>query len=192
MATAFPSGIGIADFKLQLSQNRARFKSAFTGQMQVVSLNGGTGDHWVGTVKSSVLTAADVRELFGWLNLIGHYENEMLLQDPDYSGPVSGASSGTVNGGGQSGTSMSVNASGVYYPGECFQVGNEFKVITQQSSGASTKTINFQPALRTSPSGGASIDFATPEITAWLSSPPQKETDDLKMGSLTFSFEEVV
>jgi hypothetical protein len=187
---AWPSDIGIADFKIELLQNRAVFESIFTGQKQVVALNAGAADRWQGVITTAKLSNYDAQKILAYLSRVGLYNNYMLLPHPDYAGPRDGSSSGTVGSAGQTGTSLSGSWSGPYYAGEYFEVNNEFKILTQDYSGGGT--INFAPALHASPPGSASVDFGTPQIRAWLTAAPMMSTDDLKFGTATVAFEEVI
>lgn len=194
MSSAWPSTIGIAEIDLRLSLARASFESSFTRQRTVVDLNAGKANRWEGTITTAILTAALMREFYGWICGVAASDGQFTVGDPDYSGPQSGADSGTVNGGGQTGTTLAVSGvSGSYGRGEYLQFGNELKIITADATvSGGNVTLSIAPAIRTSPSGGAGVTFDTPVLLAYLTTDPQKVTDSLKFGRGIISFEEVV
>ena len=77
----------------------------------------------------------------------------------------------TVNGASQLGTSLNISGGTgtMALEGDYFEVNGEFKILTANAVAAGT--LNFEPALRTSPSNGATVDVKTPKITLRLITP---------------------
>lgn len=97
--------------------------------------------------------------------------NRLNAYDPDATSPR-GTVAGTilVNGASQTGTSLDCdgfanNATGLFLPGDYFEVGGELKMVTASvdSNGSGEATIEFEPPLRASPSDNASITYSTPK-----------------------------
>lgn len=198
MSTAFPSSLltKIADSRIVLNENLARSESLFTRKRQVTTLSGGTADRWEGVLSLiPLVTSTDRLTFWAWLVSVGLY-GEFTVGDPDYSGPISGATTGLVQGAGQTGTSLIVDgvAAGttILRAGEWFQVRSEMKVATANctSNGSGVVTLTFKPALRVSPADNDPVDFASPEFLFQLTSMPDRPTDNQKIWVPTISFEE--
>lgn len=199
MSTAFPSSIltKIRRLRLDLNENKASTESLFTRFRQVTSLSGGTSDRWEGVVETIALFPADVKTMWAFLHQVGLY-GEFTIKDPDYSGAQSGITSALVQGAGQSGTSLICDgvtpSVTVLRAGEYFQVGNEFKVVTADcsSNGAGVFTVNFKPALRTSPADNAPLTLNTPLMLLRMIQPASKDTDEQGMAIFAIPFEESI
>lgn len=197
MSTAFPSGISIRSYRLDLNENKARTESIFTRQRQVVSLSGGTADRWEGLLTTRLLKEADAETFMSFLMDVGLY-GEFTFEVPNYAGAASGESLGAVQGAGQSGTSLLVdgvsNSTLILAKGEYFQVRNELKRATANctSNGSGEVTLNFKPALRTSPADNDPVDFASPVLLAQLTHIPSIEMDYRRLSQFTISFQEVM
>lgn len=199
MSTAFPSSLltKIGRQVLALNENKAQSESLFTRKRQTVTLSGGTGDRWEGVLETVPLSVADVKTMWAFLHQVGMY-GEFTIGDTDYSGPVSGATTGLVQGAGQSGTSLIVDgvAAGttILRAGEYFQVRTEFKVATADctSNGSGVVTLVFKPALRVSPADNDPVTFNTPKLLLQLLSMPSKDTDSLGMATFSLPFQESI
>jgi len=197
VSTPFPASLlgKIRRSRLVLNENKASTESMFTRRRQVVSLGAGTSDRWEGLVETVPLDGTDLRTMWGFLLSVGLF-GEITIPDPDYTGPQSGATTGLVQGAGQSGTSLivdGVTASAlILRTGEYFQVGTGFHAATTDctANGSGVVTLNFKPALRVSPADDAVVTFNTPVLLARLTSMPDKDTDEDKAGAFTLSFEE--
>ncbi len=199
MSTAFPSSIAtkIARFRLDLDENIAQSESIFTRQKQTVRLSGGTSDRWTGVIETVLLNAADVNTFWAFLVGVGQF-GEFTFGDFDYSGPASGATTGLVQGAGQSGTSLIVDGVAtstiILRAGEYFQVRSEFKIATADctSNGSGVVTLAFKPALRVSPADNDPVVFNAPKILAQLLDQPSKDTDTLGMARFVVAFQESI
>jgi hypothetical protein len=197
VSVPFPTSIKISSFRFDLDENKAQTESIFTRQRQVVTLAGGTADRWVGFIQTPELSPADVDTLFDFLVEVGLY-GRFTIGNPDYSGPLSGATSGLVLGAGQSGTSLIVDGVAastlIVRKGEYFQVRDEYKKVAANapSNGSGEVTIPFKPALRVSPADNDPVIFNTPVLLLELMSIPSRLTDDLNMGAFTIPFQEAL
>lgn len=197
MSTAFPSSLltKIRRLRLDLNENKARSESLFTRASQTVSLNAGTADRWEGVIETVPLFPSDVRTMWAFLIQVGLY-GEFTIKESDYSGAQSGIASALVNGGGQTGTSLICDgvtpSVTVLRAGEYFQVGTQFKVVTADcsSNGSGQFTVNFKPALRSSPSDNATVTLNNPQMLLKLTAVPSKDTDDSGIATFALPFEE--
>lgn len=192
---AFPTGIQINGFRLDLNENKASTESLFTRGRQLISLGAGTSDRWEGMIQTPILTEANSRKLFAFLASVGLY-GEFTIVPPDYAGPASGATSGSVNGASQTGTTLDVDglatSSTIALAGDYFQVRDQFKMLTQDATTNSSGqvTLHFVPALRVSPTDNDPVDFATPEILCELTSAPSLGMQVMGRAQFTLTFRE--
>ena len=197
MSTAWPASIPIVSSEWRLNENKASTESLFTRARQVVSLSGGTADRWEGVLTTPPLTAAQVRTMMAFLVAVGRF-GQVTIGDPDYDGPSSGEGDGAVDGAGQSGTSLDCKSfstsTTILLAGEYFQVGTELKMLTADATtdGAGLVTLEFAPALRSSPGDSDPVILDGPVALVHLLENPVKATDSLKMGIFNIPFAEVL
>lgn len=195
MSTAFPTSVKLTQFDLVLNENKAMTQSLLTRQRQVVTLSAGTADRWEGVISTAPLD--DARAMMAFLLTVGLY-GTFDIRDPRYTGAQSGQTSILVNGGSQSGTSLICDAATpsviCVRAGEFFQVGTEYKMATSDATadGSGNVTLNFRPAIRTSPANNAAVALNTPRLYAILTSMPAKAPDANLLHTFTFSFEEAL
>lgn len=122
---------------------------------------------------------ADTRAWRSVLAQLTKLDNYFQIPPPDWSGNGAGfvATNPTVDGGGQLGTTLNVTCSvlstTIALNGDYFSVNGEFKVLTADATtdGSGDVTLAFEPALRSSPSNGASVEIKTPVINLRLRDP---------------------
>ncbi len=174
---AWPATIGIESSEWSLDENIGISESIFTRRTQKISLSAGTADRWSGTVKTPLLTETEVRTMMAFLIRVGKY-GLFELGHPDYTGPDSGASDGTVNGASQTGTTLNCNfaetSQTVLLAGEWLQFGDELKMCTADAvtDGSGDVAIAIRPAIRTSPADAAAVEINTPVATLQLLTDP--------------------
>lgn len=143
---------------------------AHAGVVQVRAITS-AGWMWEETWDTLDLRDADVQGFLGWLD---YAWNRLVLFDvkhlltPGSGLPANGAGGGTpvVNGASQTGTSLDtdgwpVSTTGVMKAGDVFTIAGDktvYRVHTDADSDAGgAATINFIPALRSSPADGAAL-----------------------------------
>lgn len=192
--TAFPS-VRLQRFDLGLNENKAMSQSLFTRDRQVVSLSGGTADRWQGVLETAPLDKAGAQPMMAFLATVGLY-GLFNIADPQNTGVQSGATTGSVMGASQSGTSLIVDGlaltTTIIRAGEYFQVNEEYKIAVADATtdGAGVMTVNFRPALRASPADNSSVVFNAPRLLLVLTTIPPKAPDANLLHTFTLSFEE--
>jgi hypothetical protein len=196
--SAFPTGIRVTRFSLQLNENVARTESLFTRRSQVVTLAGGTADRWEGVLETEPLDWLRALPMTAFLAAVGIY-GTFTVVDPMNPGVTSGQSTCLVNGAGQTGTTLNVdglpNGTLIAKAGEYFQVGSEYKILTADATSNGSGQVNglqFKPALRASPADNAVVTFAAAALTLRLTSIPAKDPDQNRLHVFSLSFEEAL
>lgn len=192
MALNFPI-INFVNSSFNLEFNTLEFKSTFTNTSQRVALNTGI---WVAQYSLPIMDRENIAQWRAFFASLQGKKNTFFAYDPDYTTPR-GVATGTplVNGASQTGTSLitdgwTPSTTGILKAGDYFSVGGELKIVTQDtdSDGAGACTINFQPAIRNSPSDNASITTNNPKCEMYINSDTvQIQTNFLKH-SLPLSF----
>ena len=164
MAISYPISLptqGIKQISLTMVNTTAMVASPFTGQQQVYRHQ---GDFWKASIHLTTMvrdTAEDWISALG--SLYGRY-GTMLIGDPTGATPrgtISG--SPTVNGAGQTGTTLTVNAiTGTLKAGDYIQLGTGatsrlHKVLQDVADGGTT--LEIFPRLRESPANAAPITY---------------------------------
>lgn len=197
----FPSvGIVQSTFGLQTASGAQR--SPFTLRTQVYL---SPGKMWFGTVTFKKVTFAQAASIRAFLaDLQGQY-GTFLYGDPDYlARGASGIYSGTpvVNGAGQTGNTLNIDGAtnsitGWAKAGDYFQIGSgtsaRLYMITQDanSNGSGEVVLTFQPALRSSPSDGATITFTGAKGLMRLAENTSSWDSDMSsINDITLSFHE--
>lgn len=153
-----------------IQYNVQTFTSPFTQQQQVRALR---GDYWYLQITTSQYRRyfeAEGIAIESFLNQLRGGTNTFLYNDPDYRG-ARGVATGSpvVNGAGQTGNSLATsgwtaNITNILRSGDYFTVNGELKrlISDANSNGSGQATLNFEPALRASPSNSAPLNVATP------------------------------
>jgi hypothetical protein len=173
-----PSTPGLTHPRFGLVTNTQRFESPLTKNVQRVLL---AGSRWQldGTLPAMNRDQMGLWQAF-FLQLEGS-ANTFWGFDPDGKNPR-GPAGGTplVNGGSQTGSSLIIDGAtpsvnGWLLPGDYFSVNSELKMVTSavNTDGSGNATINFKPALRSSPSDDAALTVRDAACTMIL-------TDDMQ------------
>ena len=130
----------------------------FTGQQQVVSW-GTAWMEWGVTLPAMHITAAV--QWFAWLMSLQGQTNIFQLGDPTHTSPFgTGAGSPVVNGGGQTGFTLSTRGftggGNVLQSGDWIQIGYRLYRVTANATG-SGPTLAIWPQIRESPADGTAI-----------------------------------
>jgi len=197
MSTAFPS-VKLTRFEIGLNENKAMTQSVVNRKRQATSLGAGTSDIWEGVIETAPLDDAGARTMMAFFLSVGEY-GAFDIRDPRYTGAQSGQTSILVNGGSQSGTSLICDAATpsvvCLRAGEQFMVGTELKMMTADATadGSGNVTLNFKPALRTSPANNATVTLNAPRLYGIILPPlPPKVPDANLLHTFTFAYEEAL
>lgn len=133
-------------------------ENPFTGQQQVQSWGAGWME-WGVTLPALHITAAV--QWAAWLASLQGQTNIFQLGDPMHQSPFgTGAGSPVVNGGGQTGFTLSTRGwtggGNVMQAGDWIQIGYRLYQVTANATGA-TPTLSIWPQIRESPADGAAI-----------------------------------
>lgn len=172
MAINFPL-TNFVNSSFNIEFNTLEFKSTFTNTSQRVGLSTGI---WSAQYSLPVMDRDDIAVWRAFFASLQGRKNTFFAYDPDYTTPR-GSATGTplVDGASQTGTSLitdgwTPSTTGILKAGDYFSVGGELKMVTQDadSDGAGACTLNFQPAIRNSPSDNASITTTNPKCEMYL------------------------
>jgi hypothetical protein len=132
---------------------------------------------WAMSINLTIQTEQQGREWAGALAALSSMENWFEATPPGYSGTIYTGAAPTVSGGSQVGTSLNIAGATpstvVFRAGEYFTVNGELKIVTENctSNGSGAATVKFQPALRESPSNGATLTINQPKAKFRLVDP---------------------
>jgi len=166
---SIPSAMKFQTATLKVNSAVAAAKSIFTGQEQVIAHQ---GQWWSADLSVAPLERADAGAITAWFASMNGREKTLLFGDPIASAPQGSASSapGTplVDGASQTGVSLNCkgapNAATDYLKeGDYVQLGSgstaRLHMVLEDvtSDGGGDFTLNIFPALRSSPSDGATL-----------------------------------
>jgi hypothetical protein len=165
MPLTMPASPGFLSCPFRLETNTQRFESTLTKNVQRVLL---PGARWTCTY---TLPAMNRDQMANWQAFLMELEgsvNTFYGFDPDGRTPrgVAALNPGTplVNGAGQTGSSLVIdgapaNVTGWLLPGDYITVSEQMVMVTApvNTDGSGNATINFKPALRTSPTDNAPV-----------------------------------
>lgn len=142
-------------------------RSPFTGKSQKLSQPFAL---WAAQFTLVDLEEADARLWRAFLIDLEGQAGSFKMPVPAYNGPSTGyvGAAGLVNGAAQLGTSLVTdgwsNNTTVLQRGDWFTVNDELKMCmaTETTNGSGQVTIDFKPALRTSPADNAPLNITTP------------------------------
>lgn len=150
----------------RIETNTAEFSSDLNMAVQHMVMQGA---RWRGTLPFTNRKGVDARRLkafvFSQQGPAGRFD--VLPPDLNQQGTMSG--SGTVDGTGQTGTTLNTTDWDASQPvlfdyGDYFEVNGELKMITEPvaSDASGDATLTFVPPLRESPTSGQSIEVTEP------------------------------
>jgi type 1 fimbria pilin len=172
MSIDLPSYPNFTTCRFGLETNTQTFTSPLTKATQRVKLGGA---RWSATYSLPAMNRTQAGAWKAFFLLLEGSANTFNAFDPDCKTPR-GAATGTplVNGGSQTGSSLITDGWThsvlVLKAGDYFSVNGELKMVTADvsSDGSGNATINFKPALRTSPADNAALTVQKPTCTMIL------------------------
>lgn len=199
----FPS-IGIVNSTFRLVRVTSQNESPFTFAQQNYKH---PGERWEGEVTFQPVRRADAAEIQAFLGeLYGQY-GTFLYGDPDaLQQGLRGVGGGTplVNGASQTGNNLLIDGlpsatANIYRKGDYFQLGtgtgSRLYMITQDisSNTAGEATLQFVPALRSSPSDNAAVTFTSAKgLFRAAENVAQWDSNAAMIYGFTFAFREAV
>lgn len=207
MAITYPRSLPAIPIKmarLGLNINQSIFESSFSRKVTVQSHAGGTTDYWEGLYQTPTLSTQQLRELAAWLISMKGMQKHFYAYDPDRRVPTGVArnanSAPKVNGGGQTGHSLVTSGwlastAGLLKAGDYVQVGSQYYMVLEDvnSDASGIASLNFEPAIRTSPNDQDAVIIENPQMIARLQESKQTwESDEKGMANYSFAWEEVV
>lgn len=199
MPLSMPSTPKFRESTFGLQFNTNTFQSPMTRQTQVVER---AGARWQGSFTLPPMKRVDAA---AWIAFLAQCKGQAVTFygfDPDATTPQGvGTGTPTVSGGSQTGSSLvttgwTAGQTGIMKAGDYFQVNGELKMVTvdANSDGSGNATIQFQPALRSSPANGASITVNNPKCLMMLTDDGQASwsADSQGVFSIQFSGVEVI
>lgn len=199
----FPA-VGIVSSSFRLVRATSSNESPFTFAQQQYKF---PGERWEGEVTFEPVRRANAAEIQAFLGeLYGTY-GTFLYGDPDaLQQGLRGSGGGTplVNGASQTGNTMTIDGlplsgTNVYRKGDYFQLGSgtaaRLYMITQDinSNGSGQATLQFIPALRSSPADNAAITFTSAKgLFRASDNMAQWDSNSAMIYGFTFAFKEAV
>lgn len=192
---AMPTTISPQSARFGLVTNTRSFVSPLSGAVQTTAMSGA---RWTATYTYPPMTHAEAGEFLAFLISLQGSENRFNAWDPLHKLKGNrGTPTGTplVNGGSQTGTTLVTdgwsNSTLVLKKGDYFVVNSELKMVTadETSDGSGDLTINFEPALRSSPSNNAGLTISSCTAVMMLVDDNQTMWDQTSIENygLTFS-----
>jgi len=177
--------------------------SPFTGQEQVYR---NQGEWWEGEISFRPTKRVDARLIQAFLAELRGKFGTFLYGDPDALalGTMGVGGTVTVNGGGQTGNTLTVDGmtpstNNILIAGDYFQLGtglsSKLYMVTQalNSNGSGQGTITFEPALRTPPADNATVTITSPRGLFRLSeNAAQWDADQSNVYSINLAFREAL
>ena len=198
----FPA-VSVKNSSFRLVRAIAAQISPFTGQEQVYR---NQGEWWEGELNFRPTKRVDARLIQAFLaELRGKY-GTFLYGDPDAIalGKMGVGGTVTVNGGGQTGNTLTVDGmtlstNNILMAGDYFQLGtglsSRLYMVTQplNSNGSGQGTITFEPALRTSPADNSAVEINSPRGLFRLSeNAAQWNADQSNVYDISIAFREAL
>lgn len=187
-----PSGFRAHRFGLM--SNTISFSSPLSGSTQTLEF---PGAKWMGVFTLPPMKRALASEWLSFFAQLRGASGRFYGYDPTAKTPRGVASgSPVVDGGSQTGTTLATESwpastTNLLLPGDYFQVGSEFKMVTSavNSNGVGVATITFEPPLRNSPSDNAAIIYTNPVCVMRLSDDSQAgwDVNNLALYGVSFS-----
>ena len=186
---AMPTTISPKSARFGLVTNTRSFVSPLSGAVQTTAMSGA---RWTATYSYPPMTHAEAGEFLAFLISLQGSENRFNAWDPLHKLKGNrGTPTGTplVDGASQTGTTLATDgwsaSTLVLKKGDYFVVNNELKMITADGN----LTINFEPALRASPSNNAALTISSCTAVMMLVDDNQTMWDQTSIENygLTFS-----
>lgn len=189
---SIPSSPGFRSLVFKATSIVGKTRSVFTGTRQITQWS---GSYWLVDAQLPIMeTRAQAEEWISFLLACRGMAKTFLLgpESPARSpqGTVSGV---TVSGGGQTGTSLTLAGTGSFVKGDYIQIGSTTtsRLYKLLESGSATGTFEIFPALRESPSNGATVTLTNPVGLFALADNQSEWTIDMaRMYGISFTAEE--
>lgn len=162
MPIDMPAAPGFTDCEFGLEANTKRFESPITKAVQRQIFGGG---RWMATYTLPKMNRRQAAPWKAFFDLCEGSANTFNAFDPDCKTPL-GVGTGTplVKGGSQTGSTLTIdgctaNITGWLLAGDYFACNDELHRLTQNANtnGSGETTLNFKPAMRSSPADNAPI-----------------------------------
>jgi len=199
----FPS-LGISKSTFGLARATSSTVSPFTFNQQVYKFS---GSRWEGSVTFRPATHAQAANIKAFLAELDGQYGTFTYGDPDAiaKGKL-GAGGGTplVKGGSQTGTTLNIdgcsnNITGWLKKGDYFSLGSGsaqrlyMLVADANTNGSGETTLEFRPALRSSPADNASVEITSPRGVFRLAGNMQDwSSNHVPLYEITISFVEAI
>ena len=192
---AMPTTISPKSARFGLVTNTRSFVSPLSGAVQTTAMSGA---RWTATYSYPPMTHAEAGEFLAFLISLQGSENRFNAWDPLHKLKGNrGTPTGTplVDGASQTGVTLATDgwsaSTNVLKKGDYFVVNNELKMVTadETSDGSGDVTLNFEPALRASPSNNAALTISSCTAVMMLVDDNQTMWDQTSIENygLTFS-----
>ena len=149
-------------------------ESSFTGTQQVQDWG---GSWWEYTIEFALVGLASGKALSAFFTALGGPRTAFLFTDPTTKN-ATGVGSPLVNGAGQTGNSLVTDGWGGtgLQAGDFFSLGTDIATRLYQVTAAVTPvagaaTVQFAPALRSSPADNQALTVVNPQVLLRLTSP---------------------
>lgn len=160
-------------FEFGLRFNTLVHTSPLSGYVQTVGL---TGARWTAQITFSGQSPANAATIEAFIVSLKGQQNRLNLYNLARPS-VNGTGNGTplVAGADQTGSSITTdgwaNSETVLKAGDMIGIGGELKMVTADvtSNASGEATINFEPAIRTSPADNSAVDITAPTALFMLS-----------------------
>ncbi len=171
-----PATPGFRSARFALRANTQSFVSPLNRAVQTLELPGAL---WLASFELPPMKRSLAAQWQAFLVDLMGSSGRFYGFDPDGRSPRGSYNAGLdtplVDGGSQTGSSLATDGwrasiAGLLLPGDYLEIGGEFKMVTAQvdSDGAGAATVQFRPALRSSPGDNVGLTLTNPKVTMML------------------------
>jgi len=186
-----PSTPGFRELTFRPVNINGQATSEFTGQTQITQWN---GEWWEADLTLPPMLRATAEDWLALITALRGTVGTFYLGPEKAARTAQGTPSGvTVNGAGQSGTTIALAGSGSFAAGDWIQIGSGSTSRLHKVLVASTvaATVEIFPRLRESPTNGSSVVVASPKGVFRLAEDAREwNVDVVRMYGLRFSARE--
>lgn len=130
------------------------------------------GSRWAFLASWTALGGTDRAAMEAFFAQLNGRAGRFYFSPPEYARPKGTSTSATVNGAGQTGTTLNVTMTAftTLLAGDFFEVNNELKRLVTPATADSNgnAALSFGPPLRSSPGNGAAVNLIAPKATFML------------------------
>lgn len=183
---SWPTIIAPSSAVFRLVPNTQTFRSPLDGTRQTIAQ---PGSAWAATLTWNTLNENHWRPFTAFIASLQGAAGRFYFGPPHASKPKGAiTTSPTVNGAGQTGTTLAIasagiSIAGVFKAGDFISfntsAGRELKIVTADatSNGSGQATLTIAPPIRTSPTSGAAITYNSPSCVMMLTDDAQGAFD---------------